>query len=163
MTVMTVFTFSGALHEAVGYVMMRRTICPVSSFFLVLGAGLAPFWDSLFPVIEFPSTEASSSSRSPERRKDELGFGKGGEEREDCLRVGRDGGDAGATPAKDEATVGGADSGPIGGRRGTKEPPRVMGRSRGLGAICFMAVSKPPSTLFFDYMVWRWWNWSRGV
>lgn len=163
MTIMTVFTFSGVLHEAVGYVMMRRTICPVSSFFLVLGAGLSPFWDALFPVIEVPSVEASSSSRSPKRREDELGVGEGGEEQEDCLLMGGDEGDAGVAPARDEAAVGGADSGSVGRGRGTKEPPRMLGRSRGWGAICFIAVSKPPSTIFFDYMVWRWWNWSRSV
>ncbi|CAM9742097.1 unnamed protein product [Scytosiphon promiscuus] len=45
------FLVSGTVHEAVGFVAMRRTFWPFSTFFLAFSACLAPFWDAVFPVI----------------------------------------------------------------------------------------------------------------
>ncbi|CAM9839761.1 unnamed protein product [Ectocarpus sp. 12 AP-2014] len=50
------FLVSGVVHEAVGFVAMRRTVWPFSTFFLAVTASMAPFWDTLFPVVADTST-----------------------------------------------------------------------------------------------------------
>lgn len=53
------FLVSGVVHEAVGFVAMRRTVWPFSTFFLAVTASMAPFWDTLFPVVPDASTPGS--------------------------------------------------------------------------------------------------------
>lgn len=53
------FLVSGALHEAVGFVAMRRTLWPFNTLFLAMSASMTPWWDVLFPVLLSPAPAAA--------------------------------------------------------------------------------------------------------
>lgn len=63
------FLVSGAVHEAVAFVAMRRTFWPFSTLFLCIGASMSVIWDALFPVVPprgvpVPSSAARRCSSS---------------------------------------------------------------------------------------------------
>lgn len=157
----SIFLASGAIHEAVGYVAMRRTFRPISTAFLLLALPMVLFWDLLFPVL----TPGATVSASP-RATDDESVARGGENRRRSGDVRRrdDGGPVGqpaATPVE-RTSRGGRDGSSKGEPRESRASGNharpCMGSWRGWHTVCFYVVSYLPFTCLLDYLLWEWWR-----
>lgn len=157
----SVFLASGAIHEAVGYVAMRRTFRPINTMFLLLAAPMVLFWDLLFPVLNPGATVTSS----PRTTYDES-VARGSENRQKSNDVRRrdDGGPVGqpAAAAAERTSRGGRDDSSEGEPRESRASGNharpCIGSWRGWHTVCFYVVSYLPFTCLLDYLLWEWWR-----
>lgn len=173
------FLFSGLVHEAVGYIAMRRTVYPINTFFLTMTALMFPFWDLLFPVVADKSVAGSSSIAEV----DQMPTGNGqrdhptGEQDGTSvpLEAKRNGGDVAARSGDELRCCGSRVSQMAPDRKGTSSPDGAketarrtasrgksrpaMGSWRGWTAVCFYLSAHLPLTLVFHYFLWEWWRW----
>lgn len=175
-SVMSVFLFSGAIHEAVAYIAMRRTFWPFNTFFLALSGSMAPWWDIWFPAVRPKPNKTCDSEHAIDSVPGGRGSsGSGGGHRSD--REGDRAGDIdkangnGSSCRPESAAesvtpsvivngdVGLACAGGAGGVVAAKKRDRAaVGSWRGWGALVLFGVCSMPLTLTFDYMAWSWWR-----
>lgn len=178
-TATVVCVSSGAIHEAVGYIAMRRSFRPFITGALILSASASSVWDLLFPVIGTKFTKAGSSPES-ERKK---GSATGTPEPGAASRSGSGSGDrsTGSVPpdqrtvsSPNEKAAGGTASALSHGREasvkseydspgaGRKCRPAI-GSWRGWPAVVIFGVGLFPSNLFLDFLLWNWWKYVHGT
>lgn len=180
-SVLCSFLVSSVLHEAVGYVAMRRTFWPFNTFFLVMSASSMPSWDLFFPArpaptaaaaaaadtmvdgtvakAAVPSAPMASSGREQGIAAAALRITIGATGRNGATAVAgnehRSTGDVGAAssvPEKTECVGEGRD----GGEKRRRKP--AYGVWRGWAAIAFFGVASCPMTLAVNYLCWQWWR-----
>lgn len=153
-SVVLVFFLSGLLHEATGYLGMRRTIFPMNTFFLLLSASMFPTWDLIFPVVE---RETPPRSGVIITNGDVSGSSPGG-----------DGGGGGESLGRSSTTMGGSAAAGAEENQQEHSEKLLMRRSkkyegdvgidRGLGVVVFCFLSSTSMKALYDFLAWQWWR-----
>lgn len=149
-TITCVFFVSGVIHEAVGFVAMRRTFRPINTMMLIVTASLTPYWDILFPV--HARSELTKSAGSPVKSGEQNAKNKTETQSvgaaRDVLGPSANGSNVVATDGVYTKPISGAH------RRSRK----VIGSWRGWFAVWIYVTTHYPLTLFFDFLCWQWWR-----
>lgn len=177
-SIVSSFLVSGLLHEAVGFVALRRAVWPFNTFFLALSATMTPWWDALFPAVSTLATGGSSrtiesSPKPPIRESNKTNKGEAKRSTENRMHFFENKDQpnrvpsipAGEAPCTHEAhsqissAVGDStkSSGDDLGLAAAASRPAI-GSYRGWFATAFYLVASVPMTLAVDYLLWQWWR-----
>ena len=165
------FLVSGLLHEAVGFIALRRTVWPFNTLFLAMSAAMTPWWDVLFPAVCAKSTADSKSTaglscKTP-AQKPPAETGKRAAQStaqysdsavsNDQLKLNPS--NTSCALSRTPCATGGSE--PVskaGPEKGSVTPRPAIGSYRGWFAVVFYLVTSLPLTLLVDYLVWQWWR-----
>lgn len=178
-SVVSSFLVSGLLHEAVGFIALRRTVWPFNTFFLALSATMTPWWDVLFPAVRSWSTAGGSSPtlepspKYPIRESNKTNKGeakRSTENRTTFFGIKDQSNRAPSVPEGEAPCTNGALSqtsfavgdgtkssdDDLGSTAAASRP--AIGSYRGWFATAFYLVASVPMTLAVDYLLWQWWR-----
>lgn len=183
-SVVSSFLVSGLLHEAVGFIALRRTVWPFNTFFLALSATMTPWWDVLFPAVPTWSTGSSSptlesspktparespaetnkseAKRSAEKQRPARNADFIGSKDQPNRGLSVPEGEAPCTheePSRTSFVVGdGTNSSEDDPGSAVAAARPAIGSYRGWFATVFYLVASVPMTLAVDYLLWQWWR-----